>query len=297
MLDDACSIESHASTTWSRRRSDSPDPPRHLSPSQMPRSKETVRGNYAKLQELEDQIFDQHLQEINAHLDDLKERMQGQPADRESQTISMQLSGTMLQGNNKRMEQMQNQLDNIADTLSNLARPQGLGKNGSLLPDEERETIWQRERETKKQREQDDVVIGPSGRRLRSGKTLPSPEFLDSDSETDSTQPPGMYPLVARSSGRSRYVPWAFCDMIGLVGRLPDLTEGANKLITSLVENTAGVSLALGDIKALLMNIVGKHVTEEILQNATIKTLLSDNSLDGLHFNLYRNEVWRGLRK
>ena len=55
-------------------------------------------------------------------------------------------------------------------------------------------------------------------------------------------------------------------DMVGLAGRLPDLTEGANKWITKLEENAAGVKLALGDVKALLMHVAGKQMTEEIFQ-------------------------------
>ena len=53
-------------------------------------------------------------------------------------------------------------------------------------------------------------------------------------------------------------------DMIGLAGRQPTLTDGANKWITALEESTAGVTLALGDIKALLMHTAGKQITEKV---------------------------------
>ena len=48
-------------------------------------------------------------------------------------------------------------------------------------------------------------------------------------------------------------------DMIGLAGRLPTLNDGANKWITALEESTAGETLALGDIQALLMHTAKKN--------------------------------------
>lgn len=44
-------------------------------------------------------------------------------------------------------------------------------------------------------------------------------------------------PLVVKGNN-TVYVPWSFMDMIGLAGRLPEFTEGANKWITALEENT-----------------------------------------------------------
>lgn len=85
--------------------------------------------------------------------------------------------------------------------------------------------------------------------------------------------------------------------MIGLAGRLPDLTEGANKWITNLEESTAGVTLALGDIKALLMHIVGKHTTEEILLDASLGTLVGGNAADRVGFSGHRGSIWRELKK
>lgn len=85
--------------------------------------------------------------------------------------------------------------------------------------------------------------------------------------------------------------------MIGLAGRLPDLTEGANKWITALEESTAGVKLALGNIKALLMHIIGKYATDEILQDANLGALVGGNVADHVEFNGHRNCVWRELKK
>ncbi|KAI3363283.1 hypothetical protein L3Q82_011906 [Scortum barcoo] len=94
-----------------------------------------------------------------------------------------------------------------------------------------------------------------------------------------------MCPIMTKPNGQRQYVPWSFCDMIGLADRLPDLTEGANKWITALEENTAGITLALGDIKALLMNIIGKHSTEEILLGAGLNALIGGNTADHVGFN------------
>lgn len=77
-----------------------------------------------------------------------------------------------------------------------------------------------------------------------------------------------MFLIISKASGRQQYVPWTFRDMIGLADRLPVLTDGINKWITALEESTAGVTLAFGDIKALLMHIAGKLTTEKILMNA-----------------------------
>lgn len=107
-----------------------------------------------------------------------------------------------------------------------------------------------------------------------------------------------IYPLMTKSGHRQpQYVPWSFCDMIGLAGRLPHLTEGANKWITALEENTAGVTLALGDIKALLMHVGGKHTTEEIFHAAQLPLVVQGNRADDLRFNSFRNRIWAELRK
>lgn len=105
-------------------------------------------------------------------------------------------------------------------------------------------------------------------------------------------------PLVTKGHNNVRqYVPWSFCDMVGLAGRPPDLNEGATKWITPLEENTAGVTLALGDIKALLMYVTGKSTTEEIFHGASLPAVVAGNAADGVGFNGHRNRVWAELRK
>lgn len=85
--------------------------------------------------------------------------------------------------------------------------------------------------------------------------------------------------------------------MVGLAGRLPDLNKGANKWITALEENMAGVTLALGDIKALLMHVAGKSTTEEIFYGALLPAAVTRNRVDGVDFNGHCNQVWAELRK
>ena len=60
-----------------------------------------------------------------------------------------------------------------------------------------------------------------------------------------------MCPMVIKGGIRS-YLPWSFMDMVGLAGRLPTLTDGANKWISALEQSMAGVRLALRDMKAFV---------------------------------------------
>ncbi|KAJ8390541.1 hypothetical protein AAFF_G00103380 [Aldrovandia affinis] len=92
-------------------------------------------------------------------------------------------------------------------------------------------------------------------------------------------------------------MPWSFMDMVGLAGRLPDLTEGAGKLITALEESTGGIRLTLGDMKALLMHVVGKHVTDGIFQQTGLSHLRDGHVADYVGFNGHRTKVWGQLRR
>lgn len=105
---------------------------------------------------------------------------------------------------------------------------------------------------------------------LRNGKVLCARRDSGDNDDSAGEEAELMFPIVTKTSGQQQYVPWSFCDMIGLAGRLPDLAEGANKWTTALEESTAGVTLTGGDIKALLMHIIGKHTIEEILQDANL---------------------------
>ncbi|KAJ8385129.1 hypothetical protein AAFF_G00192700 [Aldrovandia affinis] len=106
----------------------------------------------------------------------------------------------------------------------------------------------------------------------------------------------GMNPIVV-NGGHDQYTPWSFMDMVGLAGRLLDLTEGAGKWITALEESTGGIRLALDDMKALLMHMVGKHVTDDIFQNTGLSHLSGRHVADYVGFNGFRNQVWGELRQ
>lgn len=66
-----------------------------------------------------------------------------------------------------------------------------------------------------------------------------------------------------RASGQTKRESLSFMDMIGLAGRLPDLTEGAHKWIGKLEEGTAGVKMVLGNMESLLMHVIRKQMAEE----------------------------------
>lgn len=105
-----------------------------------------------------------------------------------------------------------------------------------------------------------------------------------------------MCPIIAKQHG-PQYVQWSFMDMIGLAGRMPDLHGGANKWITALEQNTAGVQLAIGDVKALLMYIAGKYKTEEIFNAAHLPGAIVSHRSDHLSFGAFRNPIWAELRR
>ena len=134
-----------------------------------------------------------------------------------------------------------------------------------------------------------EASFSPLDMQLRNGKTT-GPNAQQT--------PLRQMPLVTKGRNQiPQYTPWSFCDMIGLAGRLPDLNEGANKWITALEESTAGVTLALGDIKALLMHMAGTAATEEVFKGAHMPAVLLGNSHDPLGFNGYRSRIWAQLRK
>lgn len=57
------------------------------------------------------------------------------------------------------------------------------------------------------------------------------------------------------------------------------------------------MTLALGDIKALLMHIISKHTAEEIFAGAGLLALIEGNTMDHSTFNPHRNRIWAELRK
>ncbi|KAL7369448.1 hypothetical protein ABVT39_005278 [Epinephelus coioides] len=100
-----------------------------------------------------------------------------------------------------------------------------------------------------------------------------------------------------KTQAKEQYEPWPFMDMIGLAEHLPALTDGADKWIMALEETTAGIQLALGDVKALLTYVAGKQITQEIFTEANVGAAIGNNYSDDVDFGHYRSKVWRQLRK
>lgn len=73
-------------------------------------------------------------------------------------------------------------------------------------------------------------------------------------------------------------------DLTGLINCLPALTEGADRWIRAFEENTAGVKLAIGDIKAILMKVVGQQTATEILVEGKARRAISNNNSDDVLF-------------
>ncbi|KAL7381532.1 hypothetical protein ABVT39_007391 [Epinephelus coioides] len=115
-------------------------------------------------------------------------------------------------------------------------------------------------RDTNRRPTTDNRAQSQGGMRLRGGKVLGETEdliYLYDDEGNRTT----MCPLITQPNGLKQYEPWPFIDMIGLAERLPALTDGADKWIMALEETTAGIQLALGDVKALLIYVAGKQIT------------------------------------
>ncbi|KAK3517354.1 hypothetical protein QTP70_004697 [Hemibagrus guttatus] len=92
------------------------------------------------------------------------------------------------------------------------------------------------------------------------------------------------------------YVPWSFLDLTGLIGRLLSICEGAQKWITRFEEQTMGQMLALGDIKAILSQSLGKAKMIEIFQNVNLKKEAEGQIYDPRSFGPHRNSIWHSLR-
>ncbi|KAL7392773.1 hypothetical protein ABVT39_001356 [Epinephelus coioides] len=142
----------------------------------------------------------------------------------------------------------------------------------------------------------DNGAQSQGGMKLRGGKVLGETEELLYlfDKEGNRTT---MCPLITQPNGQRQYEPWPFMDIIGLAEHLPALTDGADKWIMALEETTAGIQLALGDVKALLTYVAGKQTTQEIFTEANVGAAIGNNYSDDMDFGQCRSKVWRQLRK
>lgn len=75
--------------------------------------------------------------------------------------------------------------------------------------------------------------------------------------------------------------------MTRLIKCLPTLTEGADKWIRAFEENTGGVKLSLGDIKAIPMKIVGQQMAAEICEDGSARAVNHIHYHDAKSFRPY----------
>ncbi|GCC28039.1 hypothetical protein chiPu_0006465 [Chiloscyllium punctatum] len=113
------------------------------------------------------------------------------------------------------------------------------------------------------------------GKRSQRGKTLP--------------------PLI-KGGRQPQYVPWGTQDLEVLKNVLPNLHEGAGKWIRAFEDETTGQLLAMGDLKALLVRLMGRPKLKEIMDRAGLKNVVDNPMVDGARFDRVRQRVWQALR-
>ena len=75
-----------------------------------------------------------------------------------------------------------------------------------------------------------------------------------------------MMPLITLPM--QHYQPWGHTDVAGLISRLPLLQDSAAVWVTQFENETEGKTLCLGDIKALLGQILTKETARTIFDKA-----------------------------
>ncbi|KAK3522526.1 hypothetical protein QTP86_018664, partial [Hemibagrus guttatus] len=169
---------------------------------------------------------------------------------------------------------------------------------------DELKAVRERIKEKEQQRAKKSVVI--STMITRSRKQRPEEEEGEDEvkdglpeyNEGRSEQAQGaaaQFPVIIKGNDVA-YVPWSFLDLTGLIGRLPSICEGAQKWITRFEEQTMGQMLALGDIKAILSQSLGKAKMIEIFQNVNLKKEAEGQIYDPRSFGPHRNSIWHSLR-
>ncbi|KAK3545254.1 hypothetical protein QTP70_002535 [Hemibagrus guttatus] len=169
---------------------------------------------------------------------------------------------------------------------------------------DELKAVRERIKEKEQQRAKKSVVI--STMITRSKKQRPEEEDGEEEvkdglpeyNEGRSEQAQGaaaQFPVMIKGNDVA-YVPWSFLDLTGLIGRLPSICEGAQKWITRFEEQTMGQMLALGDIKAILSQSLGKAKMIEIFQNVNLKKEAEGQIYDPRSFGPHRNSIWHSLR-
>lgn len=71
-------------------------------------------------------------------------------------------------------------------------------------------------------------------------------------------------------------------DKDNLKKQLPQLTEGAGKWIATLEKHNSGVNLGIGDVKSLLISLIGEDA-EDIFTLVNDKITITGTEYDGDH--------------
>ncbi|KAK3515812.1 hypothetical protein QTP70_034025, partial [Hemibagrus guttatus] len=169
---------------------------------------------------------------------------------------------------------------------------------------DELKAVRERIKEKKQQRAKNSVVISTMVKRSKKQRPEEKEEEeevkdgLPEYDEGRSEQAQGaatQFPVIIKENDVA-YIPWSFLDLMGLIGRLPSIFEGAQKWITRFEEQTMGQVLALGDIKAILSQSLGKAKMIEIFQNVNLKKVAEEQIYDPRSFGPHRNSIWHSLR-
>ncbi|KAK2861062.1 hypothetical protein Q7C36_005228 [Tachysurus vachellii] len=163
----------------------------------------------------------------------------------------------------ERMRQIEEAIQREDDNLTELEKKENRRRWESNWPSSGRRKGQQEKPESAQQRK--------SGRSVRAPRRYGTEEDLQATvmEEPEVSQ----CPLIAKG-GEVRYVPWSFMDMTGLANQLPDICQGGQKWITKFEEKTTGHLLAVGDIKAILAQVIGKSKATEILSEAGLKNTM-----------------------
>lgn len=90
---------------------------------------------------------------------------------------------------------------------------------------------------------------------------------------------------------------WCKKTAFQLILKLPNLEEGAGGWIREFENRIQEPLLAIGDIKAILGNIMGSEQMTTLMLRACPKLEIYNNRHDGVDFNPYRPALWAMLRE
>lgn len=82
----------------------------------------------------------------------------------------------------------------------------------------------------------------------------------------------GQYPLLRGELGKTKYMAYSFGDISSTVEKMPTPCEGRGLWMDKLAELTTGVTLALGDFRAIAQTMMSRAELQEIEGSA--KTLI-----------------------